>query len=55
MKFNDAAGGYWNGSNAANSSSALKYIPEVAWNDTLAVGHLSASGGGASALYQKPS
>jgi subtilase family serine protease len=54
--FNDSAGGYWSATNnPANSGSALKYIPEGAWNDTSAVGHLSASGGGASALYQKPS
>lgn len=54
--FNDSAGGYWSASNnSVNESSALKYIPEGAWNDTSIVGHLSASGGGASTLYQKPS
>jgi subtilase family serine protease len=54
--------GYW--APAANSStdkitSALQYIPEVAWNDDLLSvqngGGLSASGGGASALIARPS
>jgi hypothetical protein len=36
-------------------SSALKYIPEVAWNDDSAGQPLSASGGGASALVKRPS
>ena len=53
-------GGYW----AAQSStdvitSALKYLPEVVWNDSLssvqAGGGLSATGGGPSALFSKPS
>ena len=47
---------YWSGSCSATSgASALQYIPEVAWNDTLAVSVLSASGGGASVLFSKPS
>lgn len=54
--FNDSAGGYWSVTNAAvTDGSALKYIPEVAWNDSGIAGRLSASGGGASSLYAKPS
>jgi subtilase family serine protease len=57
-------GTYWN-SNGSNDvvSSAKTYIPEVAWNDDALAGSvtpqngggLSASGGGASALFTKPS
>jgi len=34
--------------------SALKYIPEMGWNDTTLVGALSATGGGSSIYFQKP-
>jgi uncharacterized protein (TIGR03437 family) len=54
--FNDSSGGYWSSSNnSATGGSALKYIPEGAWNDESITGRLSSSGGGASALYAKPS
>jgi hypothetical protein len=64
---NQAAGDppYWSGSGAGTDtvSTALEYIPEMAWNDTTADiaagGGLSASGGGASAFatgfFAKPS
>jgi subtilase family serine protease len=60
---------YWSGTNAADFSSALGYIPESAWNDSCdpaqpvsttncqsASGNLSllAGGVGASAVYPKP-
>jgi subtilase family serine protease len=53
------AGTYWsaNGSNAV-LTSAKSYIPEMAWNDTTFSnangGGLSAGGGGASQLWNKP-
>ncbi len=55
---NTTVGGYW--APATNSttdliSSALKYIPETVWNDSLADAALAAGGGGASILYSKPS
>jgi uncharacterized protein (TIGR03437 family) len=50
---NDSGGTYWNASNDANNASAIGYIPEVAWNDSVA-GAPSASGGGASVLFGKP-
>jgi subtilase family serine protease len=55
---NTTVGGYWGAatnSTTDNISSALKYIPEVVWNDTVTVNALAASGGGASILYAKPS
>ncbi|MGA2117115.1 MAG: protease pro-enzyme activation domain-containing protein [Bryobacteraceae bacterium] len=52
-EFNEGSGSYW-GSNGPYGASALSYIPEMAWNDTVASGGLAASGGGASAVYKKP-
>ncbi len=58
------AGTYWsaNGSGSVSDdvvTSAKSYIPEMAWNDTTFAitqgGGLSAGGGGASALFKKPS
>jgi hypothetical protein len=58
------AGTYWsaNGSGSVSDdviTSAKSYIPEMAWNDTAFAitqgGGLSAGGGGASALFKKPS
>jgi len=53
---NVSATTYWTGtSNSVDSiSSALSYIPEVAWNDTALAGTLSASGGGPSIYFAKP-
>jgi subtilase family serine protease len=47
---------YWSGTTSGTDtiSSALSYIPEVAWNDTVAGSPLSASGGGASIYFAKP-
>ena len=46
---------YWAGTNNGNSGSALSYIPEMVWNDTATDGSLSATGGGVSTLFTKPS
>jgi len=54
-EFVDAGGTYWNSTNNANGASALSYIPETTWNDSVADGTPSASGGGASVLFTKPS
>jgi pseudomonalisin len=51
----NSPGTYWSATNNGNNGSALQYIPESAWNDTTAVNALSASGGGASTLFSKPS
>ena len=46
---------YWSTSNAPGTqSSALSYIPEVAWNES-GSGGLWATGGGMSTIYAKPS
>jgi len=47
---------YWSGSSSTTSgASALKYIPEGAWNDTVTGSSLSSTGGGASTVFGKPS
>ena len=47
---------YWSGGTSSSDTltSALKYIPEVAWNDDDPSVGLSASGGGASSLVAQP-
>jgi Pro-kumamolisin, activation domain/Bacterial Ig-like domain (group 3) len=47
-EFNEGSGTYWSATNGTNGGTAISYIPEMAWNDTLSHGTLSASGGGAS-------
>jgi len=54
-EFDDANGTYWSSTNGPNSGSALGYIPEMAWNDSLAYGYLASSTGGASIFFSKPS
>jgi uncharacterized protein (TIGR03437 family) len=54
-EFNEGSGSYWNTTNDANSASVLSYIPEMAWNDSAIDGSPSASGGGASIYFTKPS
>ena len=48
--------GYWQSNTGSSDlvNSVLKYIPEVVWNDDTSQYGLSASGGGASALFTKP-
>jgi len=53
-EFAEGNGNYWATTNNSNGSSALSYIPEIAWNDTAAIGKLLASGGGASIFFAKP-
>jgi hypothetical protein len=53
--FSEGTGTYWSSTNNSAQGSALSYIPETTWNDTLAAGSLEASGGGPSAIYAKPS
>jgi uncharacterized protein (TIGR03437 family) len=56
-EFNDGAGGnYWTTFNSATLSSAVGYIPEMAWNESNIPGNagLWSSGGGPSTLYPKP-
>ena len=53
--FNEGSGTYWSSTNTGTKASAQSYIPEVAWNDSAADGEPSASGGGASQFFAKPS
>jgi subtilase family serine protease len=48
---------YWSTSNTATNGSALSYIPEVPWNDTLVFADtaLVGGGGGRSRVFAKPS
>ncbi len=52
-----AATTFWGGTTSTtdNLSSAKSYIPETAWNDTTAGSALSATGGGKSSVFSKPS
>ncbi len=59
---NAGATTYWSGTSGSRDtiSSALSYIPEMAWNDSPTTGtgldpDLSATGGGVSTLFSKPS
>jgi subtilase family serine protease len=54
-EFNEGSGNYWDSSNNSSNGSAISYIPETAWNDTSSTVGLSASGGGASTVFTKPS
>lgn len=54
-EFNEGSGSYWSAGNGLYGGSALSYIPETSWNDTVAMGSLASSGGGLSSIYSKPS
>jgi uncharacterized protein (TIGR03437 family) len=51
---NEGTGSYWNATNGSTKGSALSYIPETSWNDSVSDGSPSASGGGASVFFSKP-
>ncbi len=56
-QFNEGAGIFWAAVNNADQSSALSYIPEVAWNESGSVAGgsgLFSTGGGVSGVYAKP-
>jgi len=47
--------GYWAGTSGSDAiSSALSYIPEIAWNEDVAAGSVFAGGGGVSNFFAKP-
>ena len=45
---------YWSTTNGPGQSSALGYIPELAWNDSAWAGGLWSGSGGPSTVYSKP-
>jgi uncharacterized protein (TIGR03437 family) len=53
-EFNEQGGAYWTTTNTANGASAISYIPEMVWNDALALDLLWAGGGGSSIYFAKP-
>jgi uncharacterized protein (TIGR03437 family) len=52
--FDEGSGRYWSSSNNANGASALGYIPEKVWNDSVADNWLEGGGGGVSTMFAKP-
>ncbi|HWZ32633.1 MAG TPA: protease pro-enzyme activation domain-containing protein [Bryobacteraceae bacterium] len=52
-QFAEGNGNYWSSATTATGSSALSYIPEVAWNENGSNG-LGSTGGGLSTFYSKP-
>ncbi len=57
-EFNEGsgAGPFWSATNnPTTGASALSYIPETTWNDSIADGSPSASGGGVSVQFAQPS
>ena len=56
LEFDEAAGvgPFWSATNTANGASALSYIPEMVWNDALALQALWGGGGGRSIYFSKP-
>ncbi len=53
-QFDDSTGPWWAASNRANFASALSYIPEKVWNQSLDNNRLEGGGGGVSSLFPKP-
>lgn len=45
---------YWNAANTSVGGSAISYIPEIAWDDTVENGFLTGTGGGVSTVFTKP-
>jgi len=56
-QLDEGSGTYWNPNNSSDRSSALSYIPEIAWNDASSAAdtlRLWSGGGGVSIYYAKP-
>jgi uncharacterized protein (TIGR03437 family) len=51
----EGTGQFWSATNSASGASALSYIPEATWNTSVEDATPSASGGGASVVFSKPS
>jgi uncharacterized protein (TIGR03437 family) len=54
-EFNEQTGIYWSPTNTPNGASALSYIPEMVWNDSVLNQRPTAGGGGASMFFTQPS
>ncbi len=53
-EFNESGQNYWATKNNLSGGSALSYIPETAWNDSVVLNTFAAGGGGPSAIFPKP-
>ena len=54
-EFNEGTGTYWSTTNGATGGSALSYIPEMVWNETVVgTAGFAAGGGGLSLYFSKP-
>lgn len=53
-ELNDRNGDYWRGTNDANLASALSYIPETPWNESVAGVTVASGGGGISSFFLRP-
>ena len=53
-EFAEGGAQFWSSSNSSTGASVLSYIPETSWNDSAEDGTPSASGGGASIYFTKP-
>jgi uncharacterized protein (TIGR03437 family) len=53
-QFNEGTGTYWAATNDANNASALGYIPEAVWNESVVRSSMVAGGGGPSKFFPKP-
>jgi hypothetical protein len=53
-QFVEGGGNYWSNTAGADGSTALSYIPETAWNETVQAGLVNASTGGYSIAYPRP-
>ena len=53
-QFDDVTGNWWSVANGTTRASALGYIPEKVWNESIANNTIEGGGGGASALFVKP-
>ncbi len=54
-EFAEGGAQFWSSNNSSTGVSVLSYIPETSWNDSAEDGSPSASGGGASIYFSKPS
>ena len=53
-QFNEGSGQYWSATNSTTFGSALSYIPETVWNESIAGDIIAGGTGGPSAVFTKP-
>jgi uncharacterized protein (TIGR03437 family) len=53
-QFAEGSDSYWSATNSPNMGSALSYIPETVWNESVPGISIAASAGGPSVMFSKP-